>query len=973
MVRKTLKAAAVLITSLFIINSISVFANEAAGADEKAAAQNDSLLISESENDYGRYREQHQNVARPLTSIVLNGTDAVTENENSIQVVGGRNSAVLGENSQWGEWKVQIAEAGVYQIELAYYPLPGKSKDIQLGIMIDGVTPFEEAQRLELSRIWVDETDENGNTIRKDANDNELRPKQKEQARWNTYTMINGDGYYNEPFGFYFSEGEHTIRLTCSRESVALSSVTLKNEKALDSYEVASQQYEKNGYQIVNDYQKIYQAEHAAEKSDSMLYPTSDRSTPATQPSHHSRIRLNTIGAQNWKYTGQWISWEIEVPKDGLYELSFKARQNVLEGLSSYRTLYIDGEIPFAEAENIAFGYDLNWYIKTLGDDQPMKVYLTAGEPHTIMLKCTPGPIADILKGVNDSVLDLNTIYRKIIMITGSSPDMYRSYYLEDQIPGLMDGFRTIHDRLQELSDQMKQITGNNGSQASVIDQVVFTLEGLIEKPGDIPSRIDSLKSNIESLGSLTSVLSQQPLELDYLAVSSDSTALSARASFIDSFVFQVKAFISSFVDDYNSIGNTYEGEAITVWISGGRDQAQIVKSMIDDVFTPQYGIKINLSLVSMASGMTQSPLIQATLAGRGPDVGMLTTKDIPINLAMRGALVDLSEYPEFEEIEKRFFPSAWIPYRFNGGVYAIPETQNFDMMFYRTDIFEDLGIEPPQTWDEFYTVIAILQKNNLQVGILETLTQNQGVNQNVGISAGISTFDKFLYQNGGSYYTDDYSKTAFDQQVAYDAFRRWTELYTKYGLDRQFDFYNRFRTGEMPLGIQPYTMYNQLYVAAPELRGLWKFAPIPGTLKEDGTIDRSETADGNACILLKNCENKEAAFTFMKWWTSSEIQARYGTELEAIMGPAARYHTANIEAFKALPWTDEESAILLEQWEHVTDTPQIPGNYFITRSLTSAFRSVVDEEYNPVYMLNSVNKDMNAEIKRKRIEFGLE
>lgn len=156
-------------------------------------------------------------------------------------------------------------------------------------------------------------------------------------------------------------------------------------------------------------------------------------------------------------------------------------------------------------------------------------------------------------------------------------------------------------------------------------------------------------------------------------------------------------------------------------------------------------------------------------------------------------------------------------------------------------------------------------------------------------------------------------------------------------------------------------------------MRGLWKFAPIPGTLKEDGTIDRSETADGNACILLKNCENKEAAFTFMKWWTSSEIQARYGTELEAIMGPAARYHTANIEAFKALPWTDEESAILLEQWEHVTDTPQIPGNYFITRSLTSAFRSVVDEEYNPVYMLNSVNKDMNAEIKRKRIEFGLE
>ena len=89
MVRKILKAAAVLITSLFIINSISVFANEATGVDEKEAAQNDSLLISESENDYGRYRKQYQNVARPLTSIVLNGADAVTENENSIQIVDG--------------------------------------------------------------------------------------------------------------------------------------------------------------------------------------------------------------------------------------------------------------------------------------------------------------------------------------------------------------------------------------------------------------------------------------------------------------------------------------------------------------------------------------------------------------------------------------------------------------------------------------------------------------------------------------------------------------------------------------------------------------------------------------------------------------------------------------------------------------------------------------------------------------------
>ena len=971
MSKKAFKLISIFMCFIFILNAVPAFATE---QSEDAPLKAETSLVSGESFDYEKYAQKYADAQRPNTQISLNGGDAQTEKEDSIRNVQDRTGAVLGENSQWGEWKVNIQKEGVYHIDMEYYPLPGKAKDIQLSIEIDGESPFDEAKRLELSRIWVDDKDENGDVIRRDANDNDLRPKQKEQPRWENYCFMNSDGYYNEPFGFYFTAGEHTIRLTCNREAVAIAALTLHNETDAESYQKVAETYQKNGYTSPKEFQKIIQAENSFEKSDSMLYPTSDRSTPATQPSHYSRIRLNTIGAQNWKFTGQWISWEIEVPEDGLYELSFKARQNVLEGMKSYRTLYVYGEIPFAEAKDIAFGYDLKWYIKTLGDDQPMKIYLTAGKTHTITLKCSPGPVAEILKSVNDAVLDLNTIYRKIIMVTGSSPDLYRSYYLEDQIPGLMDDLKSICDRLENLSQKLKEVTGSNGSQASIIDQVLFILNGLVKKPGDIPARLDSLKSNIESLGSLTTILSQQPLELDYLVVSSGDVHLSPKASFVDSFVFQTQAFIASFIDDYNSIGNTYEGEAVTVWISGGRDQAQVIKSMIDDVFTPEYGIKINLSLVSMASGgMTQSPLIQATLAGRGPDVGMLTAKDIPINLAMRGALVDLSQYPEFSEIQERFFPSALIPYRFKGGIYAIPETQNYDMMFYRTDIFEELGIEPPQTWDEFYTTIAVLQKNNLQVGILETLTQNQGVNQNVGISAGISTFDKFLYQNGGSYYTEDHSKTAFDQQVAYDSFKRWTELYTKYGLDRQFDFFNRFRTGEMPLGIQPYTMYNQLSVAAPELRGLWEFVPVPGTKQQDGSIDRSETADGNGCILLKNCKNKDAAFTFMKWWTSSEIQKRYGNELESIMGAAARYNTANIEAFQNLPWTDEEAETLLSQWKHVTDTPQIPGNYYITRSLTSAFRSVVDEKYNSVYMLNSANKDMNAEIKRKRIEFGLE
>lgn len=108
-------------------------------------------------------------------------------------------------------------------------------------------------------------------------------------------------------------------------------------------------------------------------------------------------------------------------------------------------------------------------------------------------------------------------------------------------------------------------------------------------------------------------------------------------------------------------------------------------------------------------------------------------------------------------------------------------------MLFYRTDIFADLHIDPPSTWEEFYETLNILQQNNLQVAIPETDSSQPGV------SVGIATFNKFLYQSGESYFNEDLSATRFDSPKAVEAFEKWTELYTRYSLEREVNFYNRF------------------------------------------------------------------------------------------------------------------------------------------------------------------------------------
>lgn len=82
------------------------------------------------------------------------------------------------------------------------------------------------------------------------------------------------------------------------------------------------------------------------------------------------------------------------------------------------------------------------------------------------------------------------------------------------------------------------------------------------------------------------------------------------------------------------------------------------------------------------------------------------------------------------------------------------------------------------------------------------------------------------LMQNGGAVYNEALTATRLTEQAAVDAFTQWTEFYIKHSLPLTFDFFNRFRTGEMPIGIAAYTTYNQLTAAAPEIAGLWAMAP---------------------------------------------------------------------------------------------------------------------------------------------------
>jgi ABC-type glycerol-3-phosphate transport system substrate-binding protein len=242
-------------------------------------------------------------------------------------------------------------------------------------------------------------------------------------------------------------------------------------------------------------------------------------------------------------------------------------------------------------------------------------------------------------------------------------------------------------------------------------------------------------------------------------------------------------------------------------------------------------------------------------------------------------------------------------------------------MMFYRTDIFEELGLTPPKTWQEFEETVAQLQTKNMQVGISDLFTTH-------------------LMQKGINVYNEDLSQTNFDKPEAVEAFEHSMQYFTHTGLPDVFDFYNRFRSGEMPMGIQDISQYNMLSAAAPEIKGLWEMVPIPGTETEDGSVICTEPGSASsAAVLFKKAKDNPGAWEFIRWWAGAEAQSRYGNDLEMILGTAARYMTANKQAIRALPWSNKELGNIFAQWDQVKGIPTIPASF--TRARASSFVQV--------------------------------
>jgi len=913
-------------------------------------------------NTYSRYLERYTQIPAasediPVDIFSWTGAEGVSDLEN----FEGEGRALRTEERSFVEYTVNLKNAGMYNIYMEYFPLESRGINIERALQINGRTPFLGADRLVFWRVWGDapggrKTDNQGN---------EIRPAQIETPRWESDSFRDSLGYIAEPYLFYFEAGDNIIRLEGINEPAVIRRLALRAPLRQRNYAEYTAGLNLSNFQnSENSFIVKIQGEDAVRRCDPSLYAIYDRSSGATEPPSVAKIVFNMIGGQSWRTAGQWIEWEFDVPEDGMYRFSVKSRQNYNRGFVSNRSVIINGEIPCNELYVVPFKFDNRWKLVTFSDSQANEMFfpLKAGR-NTFRLQATLGELGGMLNVMEESIFRLNGIYRKILVLTGPEPDVFRDYRVDYVYPEIITAMALESKILYKLVDDLTAYSEERSAEAASALTLARQLELLVNRPDRIPRTMVNFKQNISNLGDGLLGLAQSQLDIDYVVISAAGAKLPRiKDNFWIGASHEIRSFLASFFVDYNKLGDVYRksGDVVEVWMLAGRDQSTIIKAMIDDTFTPQTGIRVNVKLVAADAVMP------AVVAGTGPDAALTVQQADPVNYAVRNAVHDLSKFKGYEELVEQFDPSVFIPFKYAGGVYGLPETQYFHVMFYRKDILEELGIDIPDTWDDLINILPIIQKNNMNVGIPSVATTDQ-------TKIDFSNFMAHLYQRHGTFYNEAGSRTMLDSEIAIEAFDVYTKFFTHYKTPKVFDFNNRFRTGEMPLGFADYTTFNTLEVFAPEIRGLWGFARMPGLVRGDGVVDRSVPTGTLASMIFTNSKQPELAWEFLKWWVSADTQLRFGRELESVMGAAARHPTANFQAFVRLPWGSEQMEVLREQRSWTVGTPEVPGGYFVSRHIINAARRILNDGEDTRETMLDYCITINDELIKKRKEFGLE
>ena len=337
---------------------------------------------------------------------------------------------------------------------------------------------------------------------------------------------------------------------------------------------------------------------------------------------------------------------------------------------------------------------------------------------------------------------------------------------------------------------------------------------------------------------------------------------------------------------------------------------AQISDGILEylDEFEKESGIKVDLELYGEAE-LRQKEMTEFMTGNSTVDVYLFSPLQDMAAFSQNGWIEPLDEYLDDPELNWDDFSSAppkQITIPGTDSIGCLPLYSSVQLMYYRTDVFEKYGIEPPKNYDELIEVCKTINDpaNNFYAiacrGERNALT---------------SQYSPFLFAFGGSFIKD--GKSNFASEGSYEATKFYGELLGNYappgiltaGYSQMTQLFN---SGTVGMVIDANALYATLVDPAESAYAdKVGVAAIPAG--PEGAHSYMQVSW--AVAMYPGSKNKEAAWEFMKFVAGSDVAA-YITPL-------------GMPSFRNSVWTDErvESAMTPDMVQAYADTYAITTN----------------------------------------------
>lgn len=847
---------------------------------------------------------------------------------------------------------VNAPEDGQYNLWFDYLSYDESVLPVGMSMKVDGEFPFYECRNLEFETTWV-----NPEEKAYDRYNNEIVTVPDKLIQWESKALSDGSYRHSMPLNLELTAGSHELTFLVGEGNFLLGALILTSPWEIPRYEAGA---EAPGNRLIE-----IQAEDFTSRNDSAIHSVAEYDT-SLAPYEIKDTVLNTIDSASFSQAGQKVTYRFTVEEAGHYYIGMNYRQSDKTDFPVFLNVEVDGIVPDTSLLSYPMEYTGKYKTITMTDqeDKKLSIYLEPGE-HTISLTISIDNIRHILEALDEIMSSINDLALELTKVAGTNSDKYRDLKLSRYIPDLEETLFGYADRLDQLQETVRSYTGENKKSIAILSSMNIAARQLIslaKEPDEIPYRIAELCTSPSSasrhLANTVDKLIDNNLAIDRIYLYQEDAEVPGKPGFFQSIAMNIKRFVTSFTEQAYSARNT-DPEHLQVWVNRSSQYVQIMQKMIDESFTPQTGIQVDISIMP-----DQYKLVLANTSGNAPDVATGINYTIPYELAIRGALADMTQFEGFRETASVYEDGFFLTSCINGGIYAMPETMNFWVLFYRSDILDKLGLSVPDTMEDVIQMLPELQMRGLNYyqpvsGMLQ-MRNFHGTTP-------------LIHQFGGNLYGAAAQEgTMLGSADSIDGFTYLTELFTIYDMPINIDnFYQHFRNGDLPVGVADYAAYNLMTNAAPELKNSWNIALVPGIVQEDGTVNRTTCGCAESSVIFQSDkEREEKAWEFVKWWSSTEIQARFGQTLQSSYGDEYMWTTANMEAFMQLPWDTSDKQVIAEQMSYVVDVARVPGTYLLEREMSNAFNSIVVDGDTAQSRIDKAVKTINREFNRKLEEF---